>query len=45
LLPAPAGVDLLMGDMIRDEEGNLYTISTAELTPLGYRLLVILATP
>jgi hypothetical protein len=46
MLPAGApGIELVNGDMVYDEDGNIYTVSLSELTPLGWRLIMYTARP
>nr|WP_294546322.1 hypothetical protein [uncultured Rhodopila sp.] len=44
LVPAPAGVLLLPGDMITDDIGRSAVIAGSELTSLGWRLIAKMAT-
>ena len=44
LLPAPAGVILLVADIVSDDQGRQGVITAAELTHLGWRLTVKQAT-
>jgi hypothetical protein len=41
LLPNVGKVTIHSADRIRDDLGYLYSVSSVELTPLGYRLLVV----
>jgi len=43
LLPAIAGVDILYTDVITDNHGRRYKISSVELSDLGWRILAMLA--
>ena len=43
LFPAFPGVDVLYGDVITDDHGRRYKISSAELSDLGWRILAMLA--
>lgn len=44
LLPAPAGIGLMVSDIVSDDQGRQGAIMAAELTHLGWRLTVKQAT-
>lgn len=45
LLPAVAGVEIAEADRLTDDSGHLYTVSSTELTLLGWRLTAETARP